>query len=276
MFRREHQECAAIKRVRSRSKNANLLLYILNLKIDLRALASANPVTLEQFDSRWPIEFVESLEQSLRKSSDTQHPLPHWSSHNRKAANLALAIYNFFVGQDCAQLRTPVDRDISDVSEANAVQVRSGIGGNRLGPIRLRVEPGVVDLQEDPLRPFVISQVCRVDLRLPIVGKPDPLQLALELRHVFTGGDRRMLTGFDRVLLRGQTEGVPAHGVQDAEAAQTFIARNDVGGGVAFRMTNVQPGPARVRKHIEHVEFRLRRIETLLAGVRRVKKLALV
>src|SRR5882762_3818122 len=276
MFRREHQECPAIKRVRSRSENANLLLYILNLKIDLRPLASANPVTLEQFDSRWPIQFVESLEQSLRKSSDTQHPLPHWSSHNRKAANLALAIYNFFVGQDCAEFGTPVDRDISDVSEANAVQVRSAIGGNRLGPIRIRVEPGVVNLQEDPLRPFVISQVCRVDLPLPIVGKTDPLQLALELRHVFTGGDRRMLPGFDRVLLCGQTKRVPAHRVQDGEAAQTFIARNDVGGGVAFRMTNVQPGPARVRKHVEHVEFWPGRIETLLTGIRRVKKLALV
>src|SRR6267378_7454727 len=114
MFRREHQECPAIKRVRSRSENANLLLYILNLKIDLRPLASANPVTLEQFDSRWPIEFVESLEQSLRKSSDTQHPLPHWSSHNRKAANLAFSVYNLLVCQDRAQLRTPVHRDICD------------------------------------------------------------------------------------------------------------------------------------------------------------------
>ena len=85
-----------------------------------------------------------------------------------------------------------------------------------------------------------------------------------------------MLTGFDRVLLRGQTECVPAHRVQDVEAAHAFVARNDVGGGVAFRMTNVQPGPARVRKHVEHVEFWLRRIETFLAGVGRVKKLALV
>jgi hypothetical protein len=41
-------------------------------------------------------------------------------------------------------------------------------------------------------------------------------------------------------------------------------------------MTNVQPSPARVRKHIEHIEFRLRRIETFLAGIGRVKKLALV
>src|SRR5205085_10706390 len=104
----------------------------------------------------------------------------------------------------------------------------------------------------------------------------DPLQLALELRHVFTRRDRRMLTGFNRILLRRQSEGIPAHWMQDVEAAQTFISRNDVRGGVAFRMTNVQPRPARVRKHIEHVEFWLRRIETFLARVGPVKKLALV
>src|SRR4029077_17382310 len=123
---------------------------------------------------------------------------------------------------------------------------------------------------------FVVTRVSRVDLPLPIVRKTDPLQLAFELRHVFTRGDRRMLPSFDRVLLSGQAKRVPAHRVQDVEAAQPFIASNDVGRGVTFRVTNVKTGPARVRKHIEHVEFWLRRIEPLLTGVGRVKKLALV
>src|SRR3954447_1597625 len=276
MFRCEHEECTAVNRIGSRSENANLLNYILNFKIDLRALASANPVTLEQFNSLGPIQFVESLQQSLGKSSDTQHPLPHWPSHNRKAANFAFSIYDFFVGQDCAEFGTPVDWNISDVSETNSIRVGSAISGNRLGPICFRIEPRVVDLEENPLRPLVVARICRVDLPLPIIRETDPLQLALEFRHVFTRGDCRVLPGFDRVLLRGQTKSIPAHRVQDVEAAQSLIARNNVGGGVAFRMTNVQPGPAGVRKHIEHVEFWLRRIETFLAGVRRVKKLALV
>src|SRR4030095_3264544 len=204
MFRREHQERTAVNRVGSRSENANLLIYILNLKIDLRALTSANPVTLEQFNSLGPIQFVESLEQSLRKSRDAQHPLPHRSSHNRKAANLAFSVYNLLVRQNCAEFWAPVHRDVSNISEANAVRIDSARAGNRLSPICLRIKPGVVDLQENPLRPFVIRRVCRVDLPLPIVRKTDPLQLALELRHVFTRGDRRMLTGVDSVLLRGQ------------------------------------------------------------------------
>src|SRR5258708_4336944 len=169
MFRREHQECAAVKRVSSRSENANPLIYFLNLEIDLRALASANPIPLERFDSFRPIKALEFIEQSIRISSDTQHPLPHWSSNNRKAANLAFSIYNLLIRQDCAQLRTPVHRDVSNISESNAVRIGSAIGGNRLGPICLRVKPGVVDLQENPLRPFVISRVCAVGLPLSLV-----------------------------------------------------------------------------------------------------------
>src|ERR1044071_5661340 len=85
-----------------------------------------------------------------------------------------------------------------------------------------------------------------------------------------------MLASFDCILLGGQTEGVPAHWVQDVETAQAFVTRNDVSGGVAFRMTNMQSGPARVRKHIEHIEFWLRRIEIFFAGIWRVKTLLLV
>src|SRR6187455_1444407 len=128
MFRREHQECTAVNGVGSRSENANLLIHILNLKIDLGPLASANPITLEQFDSVGPIQVAESVKQSFGKGSDAQHPLAHGSSHNRKAANLALAIYNFFVGQNCAEFGTPIDRNISDVSETNTVGISSAIG----------------------------------------------------------------------------------------------------------------------------------------------------
>src|SRR5882724_6981094 len=140
MFRREHQECTAVNRVGSRRENANLLIYILNLEIDLRALASANPIALEQSDSFGPIELFEFIKQSLRICSDTQHPLPHGSPDNRKPADLALSIHNLLVGQNCAEFGTPVDRDIGDVSEANAVRIASAIGGNRIGPICIRVE----------------------------------------------------------------------------------------------------------------------------------------
>src|SRR2546430_10795146 len=85
-----------------------------------------------------------------------------------------------------------------------------------------------------------------------------------------------MLPGFDDIRLGREPERVPPHGMQDVEATHTFIARDNVGGRVPFRMAHMQPRPTRVRKHIEHVERWLLRIEAFLAGIGRVKKLALV
>src|SRR4030095_6150175 len=142
MFRREHQKCTAVKRVGSGSENANLLIHVLNFEIDLRAFASADPVALEQFDSFWPIKSREFVEQSLRVRSNTQQPLPHWSTYDREPANFAFPIHNFLVSQDCAQILTPVHWDISDVSKPNIVWIASAVSGNRFSPIRLGIEPG--------------------------------------------------------------------------------------------------------------------------------------
>src|SRR5439155_7543292 len=85
-----------------------------------------------------------------------------------------------------------------------------------------------------------------------------------------------MLPGFDGVLLCWQTEGIPAHWMQHAETARSFVTREDVGGGITFRMSYVQTGAARIRKHVEDIKFRFRRIEIFLAGIGRVKNLALI
>jgi hypothetical protein len=41
-------------------------------------------------------------------------------------------------------------------------------------------------------------------------------------------------------------------------------------------MSNMKTGTARIRKHVEDVEFRLCRIKASLAGVRHVKELPLI
>ena len=66
-----------------------------------------------------------------------------------------------------------------------------------------------------------------------------------------------MLAGLDRVLFRRQAEGIPAHRMQHIEAAHALVARDDIGRGVAFGMADVQARAARIREHVEDVEFRL-------------------
>ena len=70
-----------------------------------------------------------------------------------------------------------------------------------------------------------------------------------------------MRIGLDGVLLGGQAEGVPAHRVQDVEPAHPLVAADDVGGGVALGMADVQAGAAGVGKHVEDVELGPGRVE---------------
>ena len=64
-----------------------------------------------------------------------------------------------------------------------------------------------------------------------------------------------MSAGLDGVLLGRQAEGVPAHRVQHVEAAHPLVPAQDVGGGVAFGMADVQPGAAGVGEHVQDVEL---------------------
>ena len=121
-----------------------------------------------------------------------------------------------------------------------------------------RIEPGIVDLEKDPLGPLVIARISGVDLAIPIVGKTDAFELRFKLGDILARGDFRMLAALDRVLLGRQTKRVPAHRVQDVETAHPFVPRDDVGGGVALGMPDMQASAARIRKHIEDVELRLR------------------
>src|SRR5438445_13793504 len=85
-----------------------------------------------------------------------------------------------------------------------------------------------------------------------------------------------MLTAFYCILLGGQTELVPTHWMQHVKATHPFVASNDVRCGITFGMSDVQPCPARVRKHVEDVKFWLRRIETFLARIGHMKELSLL
>ena len=245
-------------------------------KTNFRAFTAADPISLERFDRIRPIQAFELVEQPIGKGGDAQHPLPHRAPHDRKAADLALSVDDFFVRQDGAQLRTPIHRHLRHIGEAHAVGIVAAIGGNGFRFFRLGIEPRIVDLEENPLRPFVVGGIGRVYFTFPIVGKADAFELRLEFRHVLARGDGWMLPGLDRVLLGRETECIPAHRVKNIEAAQAFVARDDVRGGVTLGMSHVEPGAARIGEHIEHVKLRFRRIEIFFAGIRCVEGTGLI
>ena len=116
------------------------------------------------------------------------------------------------------------------------------------------------------MRPAHIVRVGGGDFAIPVVGKAERLELAAKVLDVRGGGHGRMLAGLDRVLLGGQPERIVAHRVQHIEAVHPLVAADDVGGGVALRVADMESRAARVGKHVEHIVFRLGRIKALVAG----------
>src|SRR5690606_14975363 len=126
---------------------------------------------------------------------------------------------------------------------------------DRASPVGLGVVPGVVDLQEDPLRPPVVVDVGGRDGPAGVVAQPQAAQLPPHVGDVRLGGHPRVLARLHRVLLGGQAEGVVAHRVQDVEAQHPLVAGVDVGADVAQRVSDVQPRTAGVGEHVQHVQL---------------------
>ena len=242
-------------------------------EVDLRALAAADPVALHVADRLRPVDDLQVLDQAVAVGGDPEHPLGQRHADDGVVPALGLAVDDLLVRQHGAERRAPVDGDLGAVGQALRVAVGDRVDalGDRefgdgpalaaagsalgVGPLEVGVVPGVVDLEEDPLRPLVVAGIRGVDLAGPVVGEAQRLDLAAEVVDVGLGGDPGVGVGLDGVLLGGEAEGVPSHRVQDVEALHPLEAADDVGGGVPLGVADVQPRAAGVGEHVEDVEL---------------------
>ena len=238
-------------------------------EIHFRPGAAADPVALQQLDALGPIQAVQVALQAIGIGGDPQHPLPQRHADDGMAAALAQAPLDLLVGQHGAQGGTPVDRRFQLIGQPVLVAIGGGrvvallghvLGNGQLGdgaaPLRGRVEPGVEQHQEDELGPAEVIGLRGGQFPLPVVGKAQHLQLPAEVGDILLRGRAGVGAGSLGMLLGGQAEGVPAHRVHHAATPHPPVAADDVGGGVAFRVADVQAVPAGVGEHVEHVNFR--------------------
>jgi hypothetical protein len=218
--------------VSGRGEDAQRSLHAIERELDLGADRAPDPVLLHLERAGRPIDQRQVLQQAIGVGRDLEHPLPHRPPDHREAADLAQPVDDLLVGEHRSERRAPVDRNLGDVRQ-----------------------PALEQLEEDPLRPAVVIGIGGVDLAFPVVREPDALHLAPEGVDVLRGSDRGVHPGLDGVLFGRQTEGVPAHRVQHVESAHALVARDDVGGGVALEMADVQPRARGVREHVHAVEL---------------------
>ena len=126
-WRKNHVSCAE-KRVWPSREDSDFFVFFfrthpcsINFKNNFRAFAAANPVPLHFLERIAPVNRVEVGQEFLGVGGDAEHPLAHWLADDRKAADFAFAVNDFFVRQHRAEFGTPVHWRFADVGEALGV-----------------------------------------------------------------------------------------------------------------------------------------------------------
>ncbi len=204
------------------------------IELEPRALGSSDPVALHREHFLGPLrECLGAGEQFVGVLRDPEEPLFEVTGRDGRAAAPAGAVHNLLVGEHGVAARAPV-------------HARPPLVG----------DPALEHLQEDPLIPAVVLGRAGGELALPGVADADPLELALHVGDVLERPRLGMRAVLDRRVLGGQTEGVPAKGMENVEPAHPLHARDDVADHVVADVPDMRM-PRWVREHLEAVELRL-------------------
>ena len=240
-------------------------------EIHLGAAGPADPIPLHVLDLIGPIQNLKIINKPVGICSNAHHPLRQLFAEHREVTALGTAVGgHFLVRQHCAQAGAPIHHGIRPVDQPvfvnhlgllHLIQLckvrgaellcelfRDGPGailqeGDEFGDaarlVGLGVEPGVEDLEENPLGPAVIVLVGGGDGAALIVPQPQTAQLTLHVFDRFLRFDRRVRAGLDGVLLRRQAERIIAQGVQHILAEHAVEPGECVGGNVSERVAHV-------------------------------------
>ena len=245
VLRREHEERGAEQRVRPRREDGNVDVQLLVAEEHLRALGAPDPVALDRLRLLGPVDQRQVVEQLVGVRGDPEEPLHHVPRDDGRPAALAPAVDHVLVGDDRLVLRAPVDRRLLAIGQ-----------------------PGLEELQEQPLRPAVVLDLVRGRLAVPVDHPAQAPHLGADVRDVPLDDLARMPALADRGVLGGQAERVEAHRAHHAPAGAPPVMRDHVAQRVVEDVPHVQR-PGGVREHLEHVELPLRLGPGL--GVRRVE-----
>ena len=142
MLGREDEERRAEQRVGPRREDGHVLVELLDAEDDLAALGAADPVALHRQHALGPrLEQRHLVEQPVGVVGDLEHPLLEVARLDLGAAALAAAVDHLLVREHGLVVRAPLDRR------------RLAVG-----------EPGLVELEEEPLRPAVVLGLVGRDL----------------------------------------------------------------------------------------------------------------
>ena len=177
-----------------------------------------NPTTLHRGNVRRPVYVVQTGSELIPIGSRPEPPLRQAAFDHRTATAPAHTVLDLLMGQHRLTAGTPVDRRRRAIGQAAAVQQ-----------------------QKEPLSPAIVGRIAGVDLPVPVVGTADQLHLPLVVSSIAGRAVGRMHAVANRLVLGGQSERVPAHGMQHIVAAHSVIAADDIGRHIVAAVTHRQP-----------------------------------
>ena len=247
--RNDHIRCA-IERVRAGGIDGELVPRC-GGEIHLRARRAADPIALLRLDALRVIHQLQIVDQALGVFGDLQHPLGLDLVHHFAAAAFADALHDLFVGKHAFTGGAPVDGHLLFISQ-----------------------PVFKELKENPLRPFVIVRVRRIDLAGPVKRNTQRLELLLKARDVLLRYDGRVYMVLDSIVFGRQAKRVPADRIQDIIALQAAFPRHDVQRRIGTGMPHVEPLAGRIREFDQRVILRL--VHVRVGGVKNTRFFPLI
>ena len=155
----------------------------------------------------------------------------HHLGQHRLVAPPAGAVDHLFTGEHGLAVVAPVDRGLLAVDE-----------------------PALEHLQKEQLFPAVVVRAAGGQFPVPVVAQPHGLELGAHVGDIVPGPGGRVNAALHGGVLGGQTEGVPAHGVEDVQALHALVAGDDIADGVVAHMPHVDAARG-VGEHLEDVVF---------------------
>ncbi len=289
-FGSEHHECDAKHRIGACGENFKFYVGTVDGETHLRSLRPSYPVALGLFQGIGPVNGIKAVEQTLGVGRHAQTPLIHELLLHRITAADRHSLAHLVVGKHGAELRTPVYHRVAQIGYAvvhQSVALLLFVHGfpligrevqflaagsidalasfffkmlHKVGNGHRAVETAVVvafkHLYERPLCPAVKFRIAGAYTAVPVVAETDFVELLAIACNIFLSGNLGVLTGLDGILFGGKSVGVESHRMQHIESLQAFVARIDVGGYVAQRVSYMQSGSRGVGKHVENIVFR--------------------
>ena len=196
----------------------SLLRYIFNCHAELQPRGATNPVALERLDALGPVELIQVIQELLGIAGYFQKPLLQPASLYERTTAFTMTIDHLLVGQHGLIFRAPV-----------------------YGRGLALCQPGLKQLQENPLRPAIIAGISRIQLVRPIEAVANTLQLPLtKALNVARREGARVDTTLNSEVFAMDAECIKTHRLKHIVALHRHPAAMYIRTNIGVHVANMQ------------------------------------